>query len=625
MGLKLLPFESISATESNTMYRILLLLCAGLFLCTCDISVLLNSSISLPCLPDDAPTLVDSTYTWSFTSDQTQEQHILEEKSHILNLRSLNTTGSGQYKCVQEGYKGEDRVRLSRTFTIRVEAPPVVQEWRVIKVEAKNDATLPCQVAKFLSSRETKSPPVVWKREKEEEVVLLKPDKDTDSQGEGDLTPQRVFWDTRPDEQDWAIKISQAREEDAGMYQCVIRDSPKILFVELEVQPPPPPPCLGHTDPWEACLDPDSRSGRAVVQESLREFSTSVYSNLKGSEPKTNLIFSPVSIAVALYNLLLGARNETRTHLEDTLKLPPKFSCSHSEIKNLKQVIKDSLKMASAMYYSPELQLGEAFINQSLEFYDAIPQKLTNDSDLNVKLINKWVEDKTNKKITELIKEVDPLTSFVLLNAVYFNGKWKTLFESTKKRDNFTTFSDEAKDISTLYSSKYRLQMSYLKSLKAEVGKFPLSGKNSLYILLPRTSSEEDFLLMENSINYNTIEEMVSEMNKMPIQTAEVTLPIIKLTETTPLEDLLRNLGLSDLFSNPNLCGMFPDESEAFISDVRHSAFFSLTEKGVEAAAATSISYSRSFSTFSALRPFVLILWNDEAAIPLFMGRIIDP
>ncbi|XP_077078820.1 plasma protease C1 inhibitor [Siphateles boraxobius] len=622
MGLKLLPFESISATESNTMYRIFLLLCAGLSLSTCEITVLLNSGISLPCLPDDAPALVDSTYTWSFTSNQTQQQHILEEKSNIFNLRSINTTDSGQYKCVQEGYKGEDRVRLSRTFTIRVEEPPSFQEWQVIKVEAMNDVTLPCQVDKFLSSRETKSPPVVWKREKEG-VVLLKPDKDTVSQEERALTPQRVFWDARPDQQDWAIKISQTREEDAGMYQCVITDSSKTLLVELEVQAPPPPRCLGHTDPWEACLDPDSRSGRAIVQESLREFSTSVYSGLKGSKPKTNLIFSPVSIAVALYNLLLGARGETRTQLEDALKLPPKFSCSHSEIKNLKQVMKDTLRMASAMFYSPELQLGEAFINQSLEFYDAMPQKLTNDSDLNVKLINEWVADKTNKKITELITEVDPSTSFVLLNAAYFSGKWKTVFESTNKREKFTTFSDQAKDVLTLYSSKYSLQMGYSKNVKAEVGKFPLTGKNSLYILVPPTPSEKDFLLMENNINYKTIEEMVSEMNKMTIQTAEVTLPIIKLTETTPLEDLLGKLGLSDLFSKPNLCGMFPGES--VISDVRHKAFLSLTEKGVEAAAATSISFSRSFSTFSALRPFILILWNDEAAIPLFMGRVIDP
>ncbi|XP_048067384.1 plasma protease C1 inhibitor [Megalobrama amblycephala] len=616
MGLKLLPFESLSATESNTMFRVLLLLCAGLSLSTCDITVLQYSSISLPCVPDNAPTLADTTYTWSFTSAETQQHHILEVKGSILNLSRVNTNDSGQYKCVQEGYKGENRVRLSRTFSIRVEEPPAFQEWQVVRVEAKNDVTLPCQVA----SRETNSPPVVWKRDKGE--VLL---KDTDDQEKKDKTTQRVFWDTRAEEQDWAIKITNVTEEDAGMYQCVVINSSQTLFVQLEVQGPPPPRCLGHTDPWEACLDKNSRSGMAILKESLTDFSTIVYSKLKGSKPKTNLIFSPVSIAAALYNLLLGARAETRTQLEQALKLPIEFSCLHFEMKKVKEVMKDTLSMASAMFYSPEEQVAEAFIKQSLEFYDAALQQLTNDSVLNVKLINEWVAEKTNNKITELIKEVDPFASLVLLNAVYFNGKWKTVFEPTNKLETFTMFSDKVKNVMALYSTKYNLQMGYLKSLKAEVGKFPLTGKNSLYILLPPTSSEKDFLLMEKNINYNTIKEMVSELSKMPIQTAEVTLPIIKLKETKQLEELLADMGLSDLFTKPNLCGMFPGEQESFISDIRHSASLSLTEKGVEAAAATSISFSRSFPSFTALRPFVLMLWNDAAEIPLFMGRIIDP
>ncbi len=41
----------------------------------------------------------------------------------------------------------------------------------------------------------------------------------------------------------------------------------------------------------------------------------------------------------------------------------------------------------------------------------------------------------------------------------------------------------------------------YIVELFLQVGKFPLMGKNSLYILIPRTSSEESFVLMENNIN----------------------------------------------------------------------------------------------------------------------------
>uniref|UniRef100_A0A8C1RXI9 Serpin peptidase inhibitor, clade G (C1 inhibitor), member 1 n=1 Tax=Cyprinus carpio TaxID=7962 RepID=A0A8C1RXI9_CYPCA len=607
------------------MFLVLLLLCAGLSLTTCDITVHLNSSIPLSCLPDDAPVLDDPKYTWSFTSAHTKEQHTLEEKGKLLNLRNIDITQEGQYKCVHAGYKGEDRMRLSRTFTIHVKVPPPFQEWQVIKEVYGNDVTLPCKTARFFSSGETVYPPVVWKRETENGMVDLKLDKDTNDQEEEDKTPQRIFWNSSPKEQDWAIKISQTIEEDAGMYHCVISNTSQMLSVELEVEAPPVPRCSGHTGPWEDCEEQDSRSGKAILQDSLKDFSASVYAELKGSKPQTNLIFSPISIAVALYNLLLGARGETRTQLEGALRIPSGFSCVHSETKKLKKEIKGTLGMASAIFYSPEQQLAEAFLNQSKEFYDAVPEKLTNDSNQNVILINQWVAKETNKKITELIDYMDPTTSFVLLNAVYFNGKWKTVFEKSKKMENFMKFSGEVIEVQVLYSSKYNLQMSYNKKLQAEVGKFPLTGKNSLYILIPRTTSEESFVLMENNINKDSIEAMVSEMNKIPSQSAEVILPKIKLSVNTQLEDLLRNLGLSELFSNPNLCGIFPEDSESFISDARHSAFLSLTEKGVEAAAATSVSFSRSFSSFVALQPFVLILWSDEVDTPLFMGRIINP
>ncbi|XP_043103777.1 plasma protease C1 inhibitor [Puntigrus tetrazona] len=607
------------------MFRVLLLLCAGLSLSTCDITVPQDFSITLSCLPDDATSLSEPEYTWSFTSAQTQQQHTLQEKGKILNLRNINTTQEGQYKCVQDGFKEEDRMRLSRTFTIRVEEPLALREWQVIKGVAGNDVTLPCKAATFSSSGETQNDSVVWKRETKNGVMLLKPDKNTDGQEE-DKTPQRIFWSENfPDRKDWAIKISQTKEEDAGMYHCVITNTSQTLSVELELEAPPLPRCFGHTGPWEDCQEQDSRSGTVILQDSLRDFSASMYAELKALKPEANLIFSPVSIALALYNLLLGARAETRTQLESALRLPPEFSCVHYETKKLKKVIKDTLEIASAIFYSPEQQLGEVFVNQSKEFYDAVPEKLTDDAEENLILINQWVAKKTNQKITQLMDYMDPTYTFILLNAVYFNGKWKTVFESTNKWDNFTTFSGELIEVQTLYSPKYNLQMGYNKKLQAEVAKFPLTGKNSLYILIPHTTTEKSFVLMENNINKDSIEAMISEMNKIPAQTAEVTLPKIKLTVDTQLGDVLKKQGLSDLFSDPNLCGIFQEDSKSFISEARHRAFLSLTEKGVEAAAATSISFSRSFSSFTALQPFVLILWSDEAAAPLFMGRIINP
>jgi serpin B len=42
----------------------------------------------------------------------------------------------------------------------------------------------------------------------------------------------------------------------------------------------------------------------------------------------------------------------------------------------------------------------------------------------NVKQINKWCEYKTHGKIKQIIDELSPNIFMVILNAVYFKGKW---------------------------------------------------------------------------------------------------------------------------------------------------------------------------------------------------------
>lgn len=82
--------------------------------------------------------------------------------------------------------------------------------------------------------------------------------------------------------------------------------------------------------------------------------------------------------------------------------------------------------------------------------------------------------------------------------------------------------------------------------------------------------------------------------------------------------------GLSSLFEDANLCGLYSEE-RLVLDDARHRAFLALTEQGVEAGAVTSISFSRTHSSFSALQPFIMLLWSDQANVPLFIGRVTDP
>lgn len=211
------------------------------------------------------------------------------------------------------------------------------------------------------------------------------------------------------------------------------------------------------------------------------------------------------------------------------------------------------------------------------------------------------------------------------------------------------------------------------------MAKFNLTGDSSLYILLPRASTVDALQEVETRMTYSGLQKMITQMRTITSSSIEVTLPLIKLNHQPNMHVLIKKLGLlvsrhlslsvrpsfndtshtslfflpsdplgfsfspplqspyllfspffpplpglSSLFEGANLCGLYSGD-RLVLDDVRHKAFLALTEQGVEAGAASSISFSRSYSAFSALQPFVLLLWSDEANVPLFVGRVTDP
>ncbi|KAG7458567.1 hypothetical protein MATL_G00221810 [Megalops atlanticus] len=613
----------------------LLLLTEGLFITP-------DSTLYLPCLAADAPKLNDQTISWTFTLPNSStvpllptgdRVHISQEDGH-LSLRKAGLEDKGTYTCVVTGYLEDRLVKLKFIYPVQIfEASFELLEL----VEGQTGAVLrlPCSPPRpVLPTSSRTSHQVVWYKVTQQGKERVFPVR-MGEQDEG--SDSRFAWSSSShDKGDYSLEISDGTTEDSGVYQCDLVESGNVQkpvwsqTTELSVREPPtepPPPCLDYRSPWGDCASDSPRSGRAILQESLNEFSLKVYSQLSRGDKTQNLLFSPISIALVLTHLLLGAGGQTQTHLENALSLPHSFPCLHNEIKNLRDELKDSVEIASNIYHSPELMLNELFINHSKLFYSAVPEELTNSSEKNVEMINNWVAEKTHHRIKELVDSMPQETLLALLNAVYFKGKWKMMFDSVKKKASFVTLTGDIINTPVLYSSKYKLVQQYIPPLRAQVAEFPLSGKTSLYILLPVTSSVEHLQALEERMDHETVKNMVEMLSKAAPEVAEVMLPKIKLDIKTNLMDLLENMGLTDLFDSPNLCGLTTMRMDTPLSltDARHRAFLSLTEEGVEAGAATSISFSRSFATFTVLRPFLLVLWSHEVQSPLFIGRVTEP
>ncbi|KAL1023540.1 hypothetical protein UPYG_G00042150 [Umbra pygmaea] len=571
-------------------------------------------TLLIPCLPNQNPkSFSNAQITWMYKDPNHNGPLKVLKDGFNLEISSVREAKDGEYECVIR----QDDMEWQITHTVRID----VSSDYILKVNEGSNVNLPCE-----RTTSIEEPGLWFKTMTNGTRKQLRP-IETGECCDG----ERLEWLYGPLEYDLSITIKEVKFEDAGIYICETAvensTSRSLNKIELKVNALPtvrPFSCSEFMTPWEPCEDETSRSWEAMLKESLNEFSMKIYGHLSQSQPEKNLLYSPISISGVLSHLLLGARGQMRRDLESALCLSHDFFCVHSEMKKLKLKLSDTLKMASQIYYNHNMTLSESFTDQSMQFYDADPVKLTNSNKDNVEMINSWVAKQTNNKITELVNSVSADTTLVLLNAVYFNGQWKTKFNQKKQQFPFVKLNGDTQLMPVLYSAKYNLAMQYVPSLKAQVAMFPLSGDSCLFILLPPTHKLSDLQLVEGKMTDTAVSNMVKDMKKVEPQVAEVTLPKIKLDIQSDMNSLLRGIGLSKLFEDPNLCGLTPDH-ELLLTDALHRAFLSLTEEGVEAGAVSSLSFSRSYSTFSALRPFLIIVWSDVANAPLFVGRVTEP
>lgn len=610
---------------------IILLLFVGFSSAVEDISLPAGSNFTVSCIGDPDADLLFATYTWTFLPSEKQDistkYETLDWGESKLTFSPVEPRHAGQYTCVAKGQSRDGLMKLKRNFNLMVREVPAVDKVLLVEVEEGQEVLIPCRpiLETFMTNASYAN--AIWSKG-DSKPVGLTPVEGASDVNDNEKVTSRISWFAGPTDSDWTILIDNANPRDADLYRCevTVGSEKYTVIAEVVVEPGPPPRCLHHTQPWEACPDPDSRSWKATVSESITAFSAHLYSKLRTTQGNQNLLISPISVAGLLSHLLLGARKETRVELEKALCLPEDFSCLHMVMNMMREEMEGKLLIANQMFYNPSHKLREAFINQSLEFYDMVPKKLTNNSEENVKMVNDWVAEKTQRKITKLLESVEPSVDFILVNAVYFIGKWKSPFEENTKNREFVMLSGESVDVPSLYSSKFSLANIYMTSLKAQVAKFALTGDSSLYILVPNAVSEQALIKLEDNLNENNLRAMVREMGGVRPEFCEVTLPKTKLAISTDLANLLKRIGLSSLFNSPNLCALFANEEPSVdLTDSKHQAYLSLTEQGVEAAAASSISLSRSFNTFSAMQPFVFVVWNEQTACPLFMGRVTDP
>lgn len=378
---------------------------------------------------------------------------------------------------------------------------------------------------------------------------------------------------------------------------------------------------------------PDSTSVMDVAKANLN-FLAKVYSFLlKSAGNENNMVVSPFSMSAVMAMALAGARGSTGGQMRSVFSFPDK---EKDTIEGYKAILSGlgeahdvTLDTANSLFVNQNYQILETYQAAMKEYFKASPMTLDFAKGEEArKVINSWVEEKTNDKIKELIPSgsISDLTRLILVNAVYFKGNWRDMFEveETKKED--FTMLDGSKEKVDMMTRKGKYNFAVNNDLRCTILMMPYKGERlSMLIYLPNDPAE-----------FKELEAKFTSLDPADFQVMErefiVALPKFKI-ETTHEEMVsnLKELGLIDIFdpAKADLSGI-SGSKDLHVSDMVQKAFIEVNEEGCEAAAATAMMMKAlmmpaSPKKFYCNRPFLFAIRDNQTGMMLFAGRVVNP
>ncbi|XP_031211559.1 serine protease inhibitor A3N [Mastomys coucha] len=365
------------------------------------------------------------------------------------------------------------------------------------------------------------------------------------------------------------------------------------------------------------------------------DFAFSLYKKLVLQDPDKNIVFSPLSISAALAILSLGAKGNTLQEILEGLKFnlteTPEADI-HQGFGHLLQSLSQprdqvQISIGSAMFIEKRLQILAEFQEKAKTLYQA--EAFTADFQQPreaKKLINDYVKKQTQGKIKELISNLDERTSMVLVNYIYFKGKWKVPFDPL---DTFKSefYLDEKRSVKVPMMSIEDLTTPYFRDeeLNCTVVELKYTGNASALFILPDQGKMQQ---VEVSLQPETLRKWKDSLRPRMID--DLHLPKFSISTDYSLEGILPELGIRDIFSTEADLSAITGAKNLKVSQVVHKSVLDVAETGTEAAAATGVKFIPMSGKLNPLtvyfnRPFLMIISDTETEIAPFLAKISNP
>lgn len=376
-----------------------------------------------------------------------------------------------------------------------------------------------------------------------------------------------------------------------------------------------------------------------TLKTGVNQFAYRFYEEMASSE---NMFFSPYSICGALSLLDVGAGGETKKELEELLGISD-LDAWNGQMKlymEKEQGEKMKLLTANSLWIAPYMNRSENIETEFLQpaaFYyksEVFEANFADEGEAVVAAVNKWVDKKTEGMIPKYKDEVDSGLVMMILNAVYFEGKWNQPFKAEDTVENriFTNSQGQKREnISMMYQWDTRFRYMETEAWKG----IELPYKDSsivMDILLPADEESVHAIGMYQAMGAEEKEKIWQSFENAPFEKITcLAMPRFTMDLQVPeMDTILKNMGMLSAFS--------PDADfdsigkDVYVSAVSHRAKLEVDEEGTKASAVTEISMEEGAAIetetevieFIMDRPFIFVIRDTDTGMILFMGQTAD-
>jgi serpin B len=364
--------------------------------------------------------------------------------------------------------------------------------------------------------------------------------------------------------------------------------------------------------------------------ESANSFSFDIFRKVVESAGESeNIMISPLSISSALSMTLNGANGATRDSMLKALRVngltPDIINRSNKDLTSalLKVDSRVLISIANSVWTENNFVVKKPFIDILTQFYDAESKSFDITDPQVPTLINNWIESKTNGLIKNMVDKLDPTTVMLLIDAIYFKGKWKSQFDKDNTVQGTFYKSDGVTEQVPMMKQTYDFKI--FSGQGFSLAEFPYGQGNFVM----------DIILPDDNNGINNVLPLMNDnsfkgwLDQMYDRKTDLSFPQFKYGYKKELKDILTNMGMGIAFTN-NADFSNISDIRTQLSFVLHQAFIETNEEGTEAAAATVVGI---VATVAPSGPFILnvdhsflyIIRETTTNSILFMGRVVDP